>query len=298
MSDNLKVDRLLNAVLFGTPSEAGSIMREGGITYTGRALGAACRFRGLDMVKALVENGAKFTYDHITYNTNMVFEFENDYMFVYMLDKKYGIIYTLMMLRGIGFRYHVHNSDVRTWTEQTKEDDEFVNREPLPSSEIIRSLEYLCDNAERAMFFPEWLLYYAILFCDDEIYTALKKRGVSGFPRELSVSAVFSDERSNFVAAFQQLPLNKVSVMLERLGKELDGKKIAFSDNLYERRQSQMFDPEIWRLSLEVFDREQMNQMRLMMFFIDNNAVECLRICMEYGWLRNSKKRDKLLYYA
>lgn len=299
MSKDENVDRLLNAVLFGTPDEARRVLKSsGGIEYTGRALGAACRFRGLDMVKTLVESGVKFTYDHVTYNTNMVFEFENDYVYVSLFDKKNSIGYALMMLKRIGFKYHIYNSEVRTWTEQTKEDDILVYGEPLPASEIIRSLEYLCDNAKQACFVPEWLLYYAILLCDGEIYTALKKRGVSGLPRELSINAAFSDERCNFVTAFQQLPLNKVSVMLERLGKELDGKKIAFSDNLYERRISQLLDPEIWRISLEIFDRDQMNEMRLMKLFSDNSAVDCLAVCEKHGWLKNPQKRDKLLEYA
>lgn len=297
MSKDENVDKLLNAVLFGTPDEARRVLKSsGGIEYTGRALGAACRFRGLDMVKALVESGAKFTHDYGWHNTDMVFEFEDGYNFV--KTGRYGFRYSLIMLSGVRFRYFARNSGVRTWTEHTKEDDELVNREPLPASEIIRSLEYLCDNAKQSWFVPEWLLYYAILFCDDEIYTALKKLGVSGFPRELSVSAAFSDERDNFSAAFQRLSLNKVSVMMERLKKELDGKKIAFSDNLYERRQSQLLAPDIWRLSLEVFDRKHMNQMRLMKLFINNAAAGCLKICEEYGWLRNPKKRDKLLDYA
>lgn len=295
MSNNANVDKLLHAILFRTPDEARCVLiNSGGIKYTGRALGAACRFRGPDMVKALVESGAKFTYDYVTYNTAMVFDFEDGLKIITTHDSEYP----LMRLRVVGFRYVVYNSEVRTWTEHTKEDDELVNREPLPSSEIIRSLEYLCDNAKQAWFVPEWLLYYAILFCDDEIFTALKKLGVSGFPRELSVSAPFFFKQENFSTAFQRLPLNKVRVMLERFGKELDGKKIGFNDKLYEDCQSQLLNPDIWKISLEVFDRKQMNQIRLMKLFIYNNAVECLKICTEYGWLRNSKKRDKLLDYA
>lgn len=296
MSDNLKVDRLLNAVLFGTPGEAGSIMREGGIAYTGRALGAACRFRGLEMVKALVENGARFTYDFVSYNTYMIYDFDDGSR--YIDTGSYGIGYSLMMLRGIKFKYHVYNSGVRIWTESSEEDYMLVNGEPLPASEIIRSLEYLCDNAKRAMFAPEWLLYYAIVFCDDEIYSALKKFKVGGLPRVAYANAGSGSEKIIFCTAFQRFPLNKVSVMLERLEKELNGKKLAFDNMVYEERQNQLLDQGIWRISLEVFDRKQMNQIRMMKLFISSNAVECLKVCAEYGWLRNPKKRDKLLEYA
>ena len=296
MSDNIKVDRLLNAVLFKTPGEAGSIMREGGIAYTGRALGAACRLRGLDMVKALVENGARFTYDYVSYQTYMYFDFDDGYRYI---DSGgfYGFGYP-MMLRGIKFKYEVYDSGIRTWTEQSPKDDMLVNGEPLPAPEMIRSLEYIYDNAERVMFAPEWLLYYAIVFGDDDIYTALKKLGASGLPKWVNMNGKYGNERDIFRTAFQRYPLNKVGVMLERLEKELDGKRLGFDDLLYENRFSQFLDPRIWRLSLKVFNREQINRMRMMKLFIINNAVECLKVCTEYGWLRNPKKRDKLLDYA
>lgn len=82
MSKDENTDRLLNAVLFGTPDDARRVLKSsGGIEYTGRALGAACRFRGLDMVKALVESGAEFTFDY-SFNTDMVFEFDDSCIFV------------------------------------------------------------------------------------------------------------------------------------------------------------------------------------------------------------------------
>lgn len=294
-------DKLLNAVLFGTPDDARRVLKSSvGLEHTGRALGAACRLRGLEMVKALVESGAEFAYGYISYNTDMVFEFESGFKYVdlFQVGGALDLKNPLMLLRTIKLKYHKYNSEVRTWINQTKEDDMLVHGEPLPPPEITRSLEYLCANAERTRFVPEWLLYYAVLYCDGDIYSVLKNLGVNGFPRTLSIGSESTSYWMDFCEMFQRLPLNKLSVMLERLKNELGGRKIAFSNELYIHRKTQLLDPDVWRLSLEVFNRDQMNQMQLMKLFINNGAVGCLAICVEYGWLRNPKKLEKLLEYS
>ena len=56
-----KAARLQHAVLNSSVEELGIIYNEfGEIEMSAPALGLACRFRGLDVVKALVEKGATF----------------------------------------------------------------------------------------------------------------------------------------------------------------------------------------------------------------------------------------------
>ena len=240
MSKNEKIYKLLHAVLFGTPDEAKRVLTDSEPEYTGRALGAACRFRGLEMVKALVEGGAKFTHDRLLYYSSIMFAYENHYSGV---GFSYEIDYPMMLLKNIGFEYVNFHNGMRTWIQQTEEDDALINGEILPESEIMRSLDYLMENAERTMFVPEVLLYYSILMCDDGMYEALKKRGVSGFPKSMSLNMPGSAKFNNIVSAFRWQPLNKLVIVLERLEKELDGKKLGFSDKLYEYRQIQFLDP-------------------------------------------------------
>ena len=55
---------LAEAVLTKSPAEADErYKRFGYVENSDRALGLACRFRGLEMVKTLVEGGAVFYYD-------------------------------------------------------------------------------------------------------------------------------------------------------------------------------------------------------------------------------------------
>ena len=54
---------LEHAALTKSPEEIAALCRQlGHVENSARALGLACRFRGLSYVKALVEGGADFTY--------------------------------------------------------------------------------------------------------------------------------------------------------------------------------------------------------------------------------------------
>ena len=56
-----KTEILENAVINNSPEEIAGIMKKlGSVEFSARALGTACRFRGLETVKALTENGASF----------------------------------------------------------------------------------------------------------------------------------------------------------------------------------------------------------------------------------------------
>ena len=66
LSDEEKIRRLEQAVVSETPEEIRRIYGElGEVSFTARALGTACLYRGLDTVKALVEHGATFLYHEI-----------------------------------------------------------------------------------------------------------------------------------------------------------------------------------------------------------------------------------------
>ena len=56
-----KAEILENAVINNSPEEIAEIMKTlGHVEFSARALGTACRFRGLETVKVLAENGAGF----------------------------------------------------------------------------------------------------------------------------------------------------------------------------------------------------------------------------------------------
>lgn len=59
-----KIERLEMCVMQDAPAEVAKALEQiGEVEFTARALGLACRFRGLETVRVLVEHGASFSFD-------------------------------------------------------------------------------------------------------------------------------------------------------------------------------------------------------------------------------------------
>ena len=83
-SEKKKTELLEQTVLTGTPSEVDALFREyGPFEFTAKALGLACRYKGVDTVRVLLENGATFSFEvtpalkrkydcYIQYNKNWI----------------------------------------------------------------------------------------------------------------------------------------------------------------------------------------------------------------------------------
>lgn len=64
VNEDAKITALEEAVRSDTPSEVSALYKKlGNVLLTAHILGIACRFRGLEMVKVLIENGATFRCD-------------------------------------------------------------------------------------------------------------------------------------------------------------------------------------------------------------------------------------------
>lgn len=67
VNEDAKITALEEAVRSDTPSEVSALYKKlGNVLLTAHILGIACRFRGLEMVKVLIENGATFRCDRET----------------------------------------------------------------------------------------------------------------------------------------------------------------------------------------------------------------------------------------
>lgn len=139
---------LEQAVINDAPDAAAALMQSYGTgVFTAHILGIAGRFRGLDMVKALVENGASFRLGLEELDAVYTFFpkiFENEFS-TYLPD-----FFMLLLLPDID----------RTREFILKEYlDQLTDREGHPlktvcEEEMVRVVEYLCDNAARACFRP------------------------------------------------------------------------------------------------------------------------------------------------
>ena len=137
---------LENAVLNDSPEEVRALYRQlGEVDYSARALGLACRFRGAEMVKALVESGASFHYKEkekiYGYHFMKIWhgEMVNGYYYTALWSD-----FSLMLLEPL-------RTIIVLGTEPADYSDEYgyINKAEdggvLPLSERLTVLGYLCD---------------------------------------------------------------------------------------------------------------------------------------------------------
>ncbi len=273
LSDEEKIRRLEQAAVSETPEEIRRIYGElGEVSFTARALGTACLYRGLDTVRALVECGASFHYpgEPVQIET-MTFSYYRYF------GNKYEIDYSIMIIG------------------RNKESEEFFEfsdeMKILPVSERAKIIDYLCDNSEKTGFRPESLLYFSIRDSNEEFYDILKKHGtyVNEKRRWIFKNAC------NFACSMDEKEFMTVFGMIVR---ELDGEKIRGNMTFYSTYIANVLSPESFEFILKNFDRTGMNQMKIMKMLVDKEAVSCLDVVEREGWLKYPKKRDELIQYA
>ena len=273
LSDEEKIRWLEQAVVSETPKEIRRIYGElGEVSFTARALGTACLYRGLDTVKALVEHGATFLYPGETVQIEtMIFSFYRYF------GNKYELDYSIMIVG--------RNKESEKFFEFSDE------MEILPVSERARIIDYLCDNSEKTGFRPESLLYFSICNSNEEFYDILKKHGayVNEKRRWIFKNAC------NFTCSMDE---KEFMIVFGMIARELGGEKIRGNMTFYSTYIANVLSTESFEFILKNFDRTGMNQMKLMKKLVDKGAVDCLAIAAREGWLKYPKKRDELIQYA
>lgn len=288
-----KIELLESAVLNNEPEEVGELLRNlGEMTFTAWHLGLACRFRGLDMVKALVENGAVFYYRSANYvpvrTRRRLRIFVESRFYIMLLD----------MSERFGKGCYFGENEVE-FQRQIKTNTRVLS--VLPSEERVRILEYFLDNAEKTSFPPKTFLYYSIMSGDTACYEKCKERGIA-----LSEKVVrdITDSQSNNgtyneMRSIWSHQTDKEFLCSARLiEKELNGGLFKFDESFFNVNERKFTDPECFEFLISHFNKKQMNQKKILRFLIDNEAVGCLSIAEKYGWLKQPKKRDELIEYA
>ena len=167
-----KAARLQQAVINSSVEQISKLYDElGEVEMSAPALGLACRFRGLAMVKALVGKGATFDFPL----TKKIEETYNCY-----IGKKHGNCrtnYSMYLLRAFGEELKIFCLNGMAMEQSAnREDGESLSF--LADEERAAVLRYLMENREKTAFRPEELLYYAILFRDTMLVEELKKQNV------------------------------------------------------------------------------------------------------------------------
>lgn len=282
-----KIERLEMSVIQDSPAEVAKVCREiGKVEFTARALGLACRYRGLETVKALVECGATFAFDPEEIKP----AFRRSRL-VY-LDWLYGDEnYSLGLLSAVTRRetYELNNIGKSHCG---------INLVPL--DERLQTLDYLLKNADKIGFKADEFLFYAYLADEREMIDFLKIKGIRASERLLKIitEGANNDDWLNYCFLTGKLTDGEFLRAMGAIIEECGDRKLHFTEKLWEYNKSRFEKPELLKFLLEHFNQAKMNKNKLMKNIIDCDSVERLTLCAENGWLKTSRKCDEMIRYA
>lgn len=280
-----KVAELEYAVLNSSARDIAEVCaRVGKVEMSARALGIACRYRGIECVKALVEGGASFEYPFTNYMIDTYGTYGDDYSVMLLDNFPEGGVMLFAVTRKI---YHsVKNAK----GEPLK---------PLPFEERAEIVRYLCEHGEKCAFVPGDLLYYAILFKDERMTELLKKLGVTltDYRKRLLTEKGKPDDLRVWTSILERMPAENFSQVLNRLREEVGG-KFHNTKGIYEAIKDKLYLPGVLKAYLENFDEPSPNKTELMKLAVEKNSTEGLAFMAGEGWLKSPKKRDELIQYA
>lgn len=291
-----KAMQLQQAVLNNSVEELRKICDAlGEIEMPAPALGLACRFRGLDIVKVLVEKGATFDFP----STKKIEERYHCY-----IGKKYGNYRTnyamyLLKIFGENSRIFCINGMTMERSANTKEGRQL----PFLSDEKrVDVLKYLLENREKIAFQPEELLFYAIYFKDTAIVKELKTYNIKLSKirvQKLTEGAIAMDGYwFEYVLLTEQLADSDYLEIMQQIAAELDGKQFYFTWNIYQITKKRFCDLKIFEFFLAQFKQEKMNKIEMIRDFIEQDQIDALPIIEREGWLNVTKRRDEIIAYA
>lgn len=277
-------------MLTGTPQEAAEICKslpKDAKWERALALALACRFRGLEHVRALTENG-------VVIGKNMC------YLLFALLDINRA---ARMFVEDRMSRNKYLFADALDITDKSGAPKTLKILPAKKRTEIVR---YLCENSKRVCIDPSKLLLYSIMSEDKKIAAELKEIGVT-FSRK-HISALTEDRRKDgwneyYVIQFW-LDDNELFDILKNIVREIGEKKLLFNAHILGYNSHHLnnrwyySDTEKFGFILEHFNQKQMNKMEVMKCAILENSAACLKICTEYGWLTKPSNRDELIEFA
>ena len=293
-----KAARLQWAVLNSSVEELSKIYDElGFVEMSAPALGLACRFRGLDAVKCLVQAGASFDFP----STGKVEETYNCY-----IGKKYGNYrtnYSMYLLKAFGDDLKLFCLKGMTM-EQTAQREDGDTLSFLPDAERVKVLEYLLENEvrQKTAFHPEELLYYAIYCRDTALVEVLRKHDIKISETRINIIADGAQAMNGYwfeyILLTQRLADEDYLAVMQQLAADFDGRLFHFTENVYEVAREHFHDVSVVEFFLSHFKKERMNKKEIMCGLIDKGNAGAFPLLEREGWLAQPRKRDEMIAYA
>lgn len=292
--------QLQRAVINGTIQEIVEVYDAlGYVEMSAPALGLACRFRGLEVVKVLVEKGATFDFPsteeiEIKYHCHIGekhAQYRENYRTNYAL-------YFLKCYRG-GVKGARCLQGMKFFKNQKRDDGTLLPF--LADSARSAVLDYLLLNQKKLAFQPEELLFYAIFARDDFLYKELKKRRICLAPKRIHAmteGTLADGYWFEFGTLTGKLADRDFVSVMQRLSTELDGKPFRLTEKTFDSIQNRFHDFSIFEFFLEHFRREKMQPAKIMRCVIDRNLVEAMPLIEREGWLGTPRKREEMIAYT
>ena len=295
-----KAARLQHAVLNNSVGELCKIYDKlGYVEMSAPALGLACRFRGLDIVKALVEKGATFDFPsteeiEMTYHCHIGKNHAN-------YRENYRTNYSLYLLKSYrgGLKGARCLQGMKLTQKIMREDGEQLSL--LADEERIAVLYFLLENKQELSFQPEEMLFYAIFAKDFVIYDTLKEHNIVLLEKRsyaITEGTIADGYWFEFSSLTAKLADKDYIQVMRQLSTELHGKPYRFTEKILYSTQKRFYNIDIFSFFLANFRQEKMKKFSIIRYLIDENAIDALAVIERQGWLATPKKRDEMILYA
>lgn len=298
-----KLECLENAVINRSPDEVKQIYSElGKVEMAAKALGLACRYCGVETVKALAECGANFLFPH-SEEVEKIYRCNAGYN-----DPDYCTDFSLSILkifRG-GLKGTFASKGLKLNQKIPMENKK--KRDMLDDEKRLEVLQYLCENKDKLAFKPEKMLYYAYFAMDEVIIKSLKDKGYALSKRCIKTLTEAPENYKNIywfeygnmcknlsADGFLTVMDNLSKEVWEKLGKE---KRLRYTDWFFNVNENKTYEPKVMEFILERYDISKINKTQFMRLIIDNEAAQCLPLIEKLGWISAPKKRDEMIAYA
>lgn len=292
-----KAEALEQAVINCSAEELSKIYDKlGYVEMSASALGLACRFRGLDIVKILVEKGATFDFP-LTEETEIIY-----HCYIGQKYANYRTNYSLYLLKV--FRGELKGACCLKGMKFTKNAKREVGKSLLflADEERITVLNYFIAQKEKISFQPEEMLFYAIFAKDKVIYEELRKQGVTLSDRRIHTvteGGIASDGYwYEFGALTGKLADKDYLDVMQQLALELHGKPFYYTEKMFDITKKRFHDLEIFEYFLAHFQQGKMKKYQIIRNLIDEDVLDALPVIERIGWLSVPKKRDEIIEYA
>ncbi len=248
------------------------------IEFTARALGLACRCSGAEMVKTLIECGASFKFEDTP-----------------ALKRKYNCSIKLSNYRDEPVLYELGLlKDTYAWG---------FDNEIIDAKERAKVIDVLYEKKEGSLY---ELLYYAILYSEDEIYEELIKVGVDHLTglREGVVAGTTKTyhERYEFDLVIHREDGLCLAVIFERLLSCMNGDRIAiYPRNLYGYGSNSGFltkfcADKLFDVMVKHTDMVAKTKVwELLEAIIEQNNASAMKYALEEKWISDPKDINKLM---